>query len=1018
MSFTRPLLQFSRARGLVSPILRSLPCFELRSHQTSGLLSSSSFNPQKGNTHERGHPFGLTPFRPFSTSSKNVPSEDAVPLNAPKDSGSRFEVCLRWLQDNCPEDEEIKSAVAQSLLLLDKHDFKGLHVVPPFLPSSVTAEEINNALKGVNSAIVSFQLALFFEGQPRKNSVGEGDEREKRLVTKTDIMEFCLKHLKGLCSFLSDTLVSRGTAQRPLLSPPRASLTASGIIRSIESWLEDTTISEEERKARKSQMKARCTSPLRLSVRSFGPHRFINEDIPLQAISRMLARKAARDGALVGDKSTDPLVGLHSPPGGGKSFSLDIISEIGQDQVQLDQLFAQFPAWQAETMLVRRAGENNFDDDKKNKHLEELHCLLKKSVGITLTHIHGSGPLNEEKNDELFDEFVGWRILCSYFSTLSLVEFVRTFRPMFFLSSKLAIEVVMEHAKKEDRSPGQIILCVDEIMASHNTDQFVTILGSLLDTFPSLSVFVSTLNAHYINSTQVINGFQQVPSQSLRTSSPSGRGLKWISIDPIPTHRAVEMFKKNGHDPLKLPFLYNAICMSNGHPRTLQFIKETVEVHQFTKHTSMDAFNLAFRDSALDLGKPLDSLMVALALSGQRVAIDELHDSKGFDKVPPSYNHLLQMGHFLNSMSSSRQESFNPQLSLMRLRFQFFDELYFKNHGLNVEQLEPLWRFQSLKEIVDKPIPIPNDGAISHSDYLEVFQGLWEDCKRVSLGILAERNARREKTEGHALPLTSTTVQLCRGIYGVIADQRDVSDQGLLIGEDNDVVITVNRSGPVKSFSKYSDLSSVLRGPDLYRHVFRPANPINKGFDLFIVEQSPNGTPFLVLIECKSWSTKDSDEDQDQVDPTTLSRKDVRKKIKHSINQFQTLFKGTKKGGIGGLDDLSQLYIVFASTKKISKETMLAIKSEFETVKKRKRSTDQQAIFNKRDFPRLPPSLPNIVFLPRNKLMSLYTPTLSNVPCFLTSEEIENQCLPNLAGSGKTKGKKEARLSTPTPTKD
>lgn len=115
----------------------------------------------------------------------------------------------------------------------------------------------------------------------------------------------------------------------------------------------------------------------------------------IQAIKRAEQRQRAIEDAQRDESKTGNfLICLHSAPGGGKSFALDVIANIGQPP----SVFNTFGDVQNHTDLLKKAKITRSG-------------FLDGAIGLTITHAEGKGPIPGEKYN--IDEILGWRFLHS-----------------------------------------------------------------------------------------------------------------------------------------------------------------------------------------------------------------------------------------------------------------------------------------------------------------------------------------------------------------------------------------------------------------------------------------------------------------------------------------------------------------------------------------------------------------------------------------------------------------------------
>ncbi len=123
------------------------------------------------------------------------------------------------------------------------------------------------------------------------------------------------------------------------------------------------------------------------------------DDLLVEAIRWVCHRK--RELGLVGfeeSKETNHLICLQSSPGGGKSFNLDLIANLGKDQVRFQSLLGK---------AKEKAKQKDFDETIYDK----ASCFS-NTIGLTITHINGRGFIHGDHTN-VIKSTLGWRMLYS-----------------------------------------------------------------------------------------------------------------------------------------------------------------------------------------------------------------------------------------------------------------------------------------------------------------------------------------------------------------------------------------------------------------------------------------------------------------------------------------------------------------------------------------------------------------------------------------------------------------------------
>jgi hypothetical protein len=251
------------------------------------------------------------------------------------------------------------------------------------------------------------------------------------------------------------------------------------------------------------------------------------------------------------DRLANPLIGLQSAPGGGKTAMLDTLGLLSAHRM-----------W----------NEDLCPDDA-------MRAILNRSIPITITYNSGTDP--DPKRWDADDETgLSLRLLHSFFVTQGSLQF-HSFATMLCgvnrrrarLSPIDALMACQLWAKRETGQDWGILLLVDEVARLY-TDKPKSLLlrelGKLLDSFPpeKLNIVCSTLDSVLLR----------------EEGTSSGRPVIWANLPAFPQevserHFAIALQRaKLLEDGSSLPTaLRIAISDASGHARTLEYLLKVAE---------------------------------------------------------------------------------------------------------------------------------------------------------------------------------------------------------------------------------------------------------------------------------------------------------------------------------------------------------------------------------------------------------------------------------------------------------
>lgn len=352
--------------------------------------------------------------------------------------------------------------------------------------------------------------------------------------------------------------------------------------------------------------------------------RFVHDIKPVrgntakEVAAAFVKRKVQRAGAgRPQERKANPLVGLQSAPGGGKSAMLDTLGLLSSHGLWSDDLCPD----------------------------AEMLSILNNSVPITVTYNSGADPRPGLYDADVETGFA-LRILHSFFinpSELSLSLFWSLFETGKSISVDIAIRTCLLAAEQQTGTRLGALLLVDEIAHMHKKNPSAAVpslLGGMLDAFPSheLNVVCTTLDAVMVN----------------KEFSESGREVLWASLPSITQASAEQLFLRalaTHREPFAGAILPSAVRLvisdAAGHPRTLEYLLQAVLTTKDLKQTTVTEL----RDAAIcHFPTPPTLAAVKAALCGKPLLLQE---------VPPGFteplSQLIMQGVFLNTDAFDQQ---------------------------------------------------------------------------------------------------------------------------------------------------------------------------------------------------------------------------------------------------------------------------------------------------------------------------------------------------------------------------
>lgn len=359
-----------------------------------------------------------------------------------------------------------------------------------------------------------------------------------------------------------------------------------------------------------------------------------------------------------------------------------------------------------------------------------------------------------------------------------------------------------------------ILLLVDEVVKSGNPKGVARIVSPLLDQHENFNVLLTSLDPFPIQS----------------ETSESGRIIEWISIPLLSNKSALSLFSDKEKNVMK--FTDNIITYCNGHPRSLQYLKEYLndpsgdDMSNFLLCVNYIAKGLIFVGNNNYVSD--DNLIVA-ALKGIPIQLDTVI-SKDLN-----FAKLIQGGFYINTPTGTQQEI--PKLS----------PIYLLAYALNNNSSKFSSELKYLLQI--DPTTYYLSGTL-----FEHFHAHWEVLWRQIVRIEGSSNSKWTP----------------RYLQGLQFNQNYERRVATLLYQFN----SSNTTGIVlEDFIPNAD--------DLFSYVFICAKD-NPGFDILIFERF-NKTNYLLAIEARYSSDKSR---------SVMNDQEIMEKYTLTMNALKPFLKG------------------------------------------------------------------------------------------------------------------------------
>jgi hypothetical protein len=499
-------------------------------------------------------------------------------------------------------------------------------------------------------------------------------------------------------------------------------------------------------------------------------------------------------------KGNNPLLALQAAPGGGKSFFLDALANITEED--LDRLCAN----------VRMRG------------------VMRGSVVLRVTFTTPSeftSLLDEcESEPRGHDRGLAVRMLWTYFGDVEWERFVTS------VSSKLKRPPTVKEAFLciHSHSTKPILLCVDELLRasypinprSNVVRGTISAIGKVLTSYPDFNAVVSTLDAEPVN----------------QEAAFSGRPIRWVPLPPLGLSDAISLFKEGLLS--EKPFLNLSpkarrcikLCISdcNGHPRSLENLAIILNRHaslaQAGDYTTL--MNLL----ASTYYRPPLAEHVRLALLGDTYPLEkEVVTASAIvtagDNKPryPTLASLISQGVFLNADTNDIPTCI-PRLSPLLLR------------AYTTSQTDDRLVVHCLTNL------LATESNFSGTTF-ELFHAWWEVLRRIL--VLPSSSDSSQPQPSH----TSTLLEWYK-----LRAVRSVKNPEFIV-EQKDGVLQLDDHFPPSS-TTFTAEGVPITFLMLTNNVLMP-KVNNPGFDMVLLEKKATGRGYIAIhVECKFSSPQSS----------------------------------------------------------------------------------------------------------------------------------------------------------------
>ncbi len=346
------------------------------------------------------------------------------------------------------------------------------------------------------------------------------------------------------------------------------------------------------------------------------------------------------------DRLCNPLTALQAAPGGGKSFFLDEVAALKEED-------------------LNKLCQPHEDDppEFKGYNWEKIRSIMRNMQPVSVTY-NGESTLSPKEQRAHPECSLALRMLFGYFIRQTpwqtyLREFTNKFPAWPDLTVEIALNTIVKHSGK-----GGVLLCIDELVKASpegSTDQkevkqLLTTVGTYLSSCPpeKFCAVISTLDV--------------APISQVKTAS--GRPIDWIPLPPLSREEADDLFSSllaQVEDKKRRLFLRGCIAECGGHPRSLERL--------YSRMNNVPGALLDYDAQALMApvceqlyqyyDNPKAYELIKVALRGELFPLTEEINYNG--RHPLSY--YITLGYFSNQLESVTEErTVVPRIPPMVLR--------------------------------------------------------------------------------------------------------------------------------------------------------------------------------------------------------------------------------------------------------------------------------------------------------------------------------------------------------------
>ncbi|CAB4441815.1 unnamed protein product [Rhizophagus irregularis] len=593
--------------------------------------------------------------------------------------------------------------------------------------------------------------------------------------------------------------------------------------------------------ARQEGVKDDFTKPHKLCGNEFNFQRKGRDETLHQIYDFIIERyirikKTLEEKKSVGDKSFHPVLALQATPGGGKSFLLDELANLKENDLNNYLKSKEQP---------NRKCLENVEYHSYIKAVNNVIDMLRNSIAICITYNGHSTYKFDRFVDENLERGLVMRILWSYFfddKELRWGDFCKKFRTQLeSLEINTAVKSILHHIECLYGSKRSVFLCVDESLKilsrdnsnQKNQDQINNFLINLYNPYQE-TLDYKEKKGSLIRFNFIITTLDAVYVRETRTHL--GRDINWAPLRRLDISESMELFDKFTEelDSNRAYIINRCISDCNGHPRTLEKFYKLLNGSNTTLKTNNFATLIEELTKSIDTWfSNISFSVVKLALLGKEVDLERTLKVKGKDL---SIKDLISTGIYINSVTEqSNVTSVIPTLTLVSLYYfcmtnsEDGDAKTVAKTLKNILLLEDYFDFRS------------NDGKA-----FESFHMNWELLYRTL------------HDDGMEINLPE--------IYGL--DQ-----EGVKIKIQRKEIVKLPRDREFPNNEICDEKNNIIK--DLEKYIFVPMKSNNSGFEMVIFEKKVGGGYIAINIECKfSWPKSNT------------SYSDIQKKYKSTVDKY------------------------------------------------------------------------------------------------------------------------------------